>query len=303
MLTGTPISKPTDAYAYVKLNTPELYRSYAHFEALHVLERDYFKAPTKFGNLDILKKNLELRSIKRTKEELHGYNLTPLYPDTTYELSTPHIRLYRKLVEDQLLLYGDGTKIDATSVTKLMHAVQQIVVNYDHFANDPTCRSMAYDLIDEVIEETQCADEGRSKLIIWTKYKMTSRSVLAYLNKRMPTVAAYSEVDSETSVKRFLEDPRVRVLVGQYQSCGAGLNPQGVCSEALFLELETTPLLITQAVGRIDRVGQRHKPTVRFAVAKGTVQERLLRNLLKNDDLVNKVVPTVKGLRDLLLGE
>lgn len=303
LLTGTPVSKPLDVYVYVKLNTPEVYRSYSQFETIHVTERNFFKQPIAYGELDLLTTNLALRSIGRSKEFVHGYNLTPLYPDSSYELSPEHRRLYEKLLDEQLLLFEDGSKIDATSVSKLTHAMQQIIVNYDYFSNDPKNRSAAYDLVDMTIEDTQCADVNRSKLIIWCKYRLTSGKMLTYCNSLgIKTVAAYGGSNAEEAVRLFMDDPETRILIGQPQSCGAGLNPQGVCSEALFLEYDTTSLLSRQAVGRIDRVGQKVKPTIRFAVAVGTVQDCLLKQLLNNDDMVSRIEPTKKGLREALLG-
>lgn len=303
LLTGTPVNKPLDAYAYIRLCTPGVYRSLAHFENVHVEERDFWKRPIKFCNLDMVKEALALSSISRTKKELHGYDLTPLFPDTSYELEPAHKRLYEKLVDEMLLVFDDGSKIDATSVQKLQHALQQVVVNYDYFSNNLDNRSAAYDLIDLTIEQTECANKAKSKLIIWTKYKRTSRSVLAYCRKLgIKSVAAYSEVDAAASIDSFMDDESTRLLVGQYQSCGAGLNPQHVCSEALFLELDTVPLYVRQALGRLDRVGQKIAPTMRLAVAEGTVQERLLSALLKNDDMVTNIEPTKQGLRDMLLG-
>jgi SNF2 family DNA or RNA helicase len=303
LLTGTPINKPLDAFAYIKLKTPGVYRSLSQFENLHVAERDFWKQPVAYANLDLLKSNLAINTISRTKEELHGYSLKAIYPDCEYDLAPEHYALYVKLVEEQLLTFDDGTKIDATTVQRLRHALQQIVVNYDYFANDFSLRSVAYDLIDMTIQQTGCMNTSRSKLIIWTKYKRTSRSVLAYLTKLgCNPVAAYSEVDASKSIDRFLEDSSVRILVAQYQSAGAGLNPQYVCSENLFLELDTVPLYIRQAVGRTERTGQTKVPVMRFAVAKGTVQQTLLASLIKNDDLVQRIEPSKKGLRDALLG-
>lgn len=211
--------------------------------------------------------------------------------------------LYEKMIDEQLLEYDDETLIDVSTATKLYHAMQAAVVNYDFYSNDPTSRSAAYDLIDQTIEETECLQQGKSKLIIWTYYKLTSASVLAYLAKLgIDAVGAYSEVNSEKNMERFMNDPACRVGVFQYQSAGAGLNPQGVCWEALFLELTRSTILMTQALGRIDREGQLHIPSQRIACASGTIQETLLAGLLQNDDTVTKVERTKKSLREVLLG-
>lgn len=303
MLTGTPTSRPLDAYTYIKLTSPEIYRNYSHFESLYVSKRNFFGAVTEYQNLKMLSEDFAKKSLRYTKEEMFGYDNAPLYPDTSYDLSPEHMKLYKKLVEDQLLVFDDGSKIDATTATKLYHACQQAVCNYAHFSGDSTKRSAAYDLLDLTIETTDCLNPEKSKLIVWTYYRMTSRSVTKYLvDKGIHAVAAYSEVDSIKNFKTFMEDPSCRVGVFQPGSAGAGLNPQSVCSEALFLEFSTTPMMIKQAVARVDRMGQLKKPVIRFGIATGTIQATLLQQLLVNDDLVSEVEMTRKSLRNALLG-
>jgi SNF2 family DNA or RNA helicase len=304
LLTGTPVSKPLDGYSYVKLKHPKVYRSYGHFEAMHVAERDFFKKPTAFCNLDLLASNLNMQTVSANKEEMHGYSLKPLVPDCSYDLDPEHYRLYAKLVDEQLLSFDDGSVIDATTSQKLRQALQQVVVNWDYFSNDPSKKSAAYDVIDQTLEEIEVSRLDKSKLIIWVQYKRSARSVLDYCNKLgIKTVAAYSEADTEKSVQAFLEDDKTRILVGNPQSCGAGLNPQHVCSEALFLEQSVVPLLMHQSIGRICRLGQTKVPRLKFAVANKTLQVGLLEALLRSDDLMQKVSPTKESIRAMLLGE
>ena len=303
MLTGTPTTKPPDAYSYIKIKSPEMYRSMGHFENLHVESKDFFGQPTAYCKLDLLAERLALHTVKFTKEEVFGYNLQPIYIPLRYDLDHKHLRLYEKLVDEQLLLLDDGTKIDATTAQRLHHALQQIVCNWSHFSGNPD-RSAAYDIFDEVVDETACLNKDRSKLIVWTYYKMTSRSMLAYANKRWPntTVAAFSEADSAKSVELFMKDPSTRILIAQPGSAGVGLNPASVCSEMLFLEASTSPMQIRQACGRVDRMGQTKKPTIRFAEARGTIQKHLYNKLSQNDDLVQKVEMLRSSLRNALLG-
>lgn len=304
LLTGTPISSPLDAYAYIAFKSPGIYNSRMHFEAAHVAERELrFDKPRIWIGLDRIKELFSLRTLIRTKKEIHGYDNSPLYPDCAYTLDDEHYKLYKRLVAERLLELPDGAKIDATTVQRLYHSLQQIVVNYDYFSGNPKARAAIFDMIDLTIEEIGCLQPENSKLIIWTHYKRTSASVLQYfLNKGIKAVAAYSEANTEKSIEDFMHDPATRILVAQPSSCGAGLNPQGVCSEELFIEFSTTRLLIRQAIGRVDRVGQTRKPRIKFAVAQGTLQVALLGNLLSNDDLVLRVEGGKQGLRNLLLG-
>lgn len=301
LMSGTIMSGPADAYSYIKLNTPGAYRTYAQFENIHVEERDFFEQPTKWHNLDILQTNLNQRRVYRSKEEVHSAlpkaNFIPIY----YDLTKEHMALYERLMNEQLLALSDGSKIDATTAQALYHCAQQIISNFDYFSGDESKRSTVYDLLDNVVDEIGLGDAGSSKLIVWTQYKRTSRSALAYLNgKGGKAVGAYSEVDAKKSVASFLNDPKTVTLVAQPGSAGAGLNPQHLCWECIFLETPTRTIPFTQAGGRIDRKGQKYNPNIRLAIARGTIQERLLQNLLENDDVVRRASGSKQGIKSLI---
>ena len=57
-----------------------------------------------------------------------------------------------------------------------------------------------------------------------------------------------------------------------------------------------------QAVGRIDRNGQKEVCRVRVASAKGTLQVRRQESLLAKDSEANKIQLTYKDLRDWIFG-
>lgn len=306
MLTATPTSKPQDTYTYMKLKTPTLYRSWGHWQNLHVAERDIFGTITAYQNLDILADRFAMQSVKRSKKDIFGDTLDPIYQPMPYELDKKHYRLYEKLAEEQLLLLENGDKIDATTSQRLRHALQQIVVNYGKFSGNPDDRSKAFDIIDQVLEEVDPMDRTKSKLVIWTYYVSTSESVTAYLKGKLgdkAVVAAYGKVNSKKSIDAIMNDPEARVMVAQPTSCGVGLNLQHVCSENLFIEMSTVGMQIRQAIGRTARMGQKIRPTMRFAQATKTIQIKLFNDLLKNDDLVTRVERSVSSLRQEIFGD
>jgi hypothetical protein len=313
LMSGTIASKVGDHYAYIKLNTPDVYATYTQFENIHVEERDIFKQPTKWHNLDLLQTNLNMRRIHRTKEEVHSAlpkgRIIPIY----YDLSKEHMALYRRLMEEQLLLLDDGGKIDATTATKLYHAAQQVVIDFGYFAGDETKRSAIFDLIDEVADEINLGGEimvdgvarPASKLILWTSHRSVSRLIGGHMDKRLAEIGkrgvmAFSEVDSKRSIREFMDDPNTVNLTAQPGSAGAGLNPQYMCWEAGFVQIPTTTIPFIQSTGRIDRKGQRYPPNNRLFIARGTIQERLLKSLMSNDDLVNRASGSKQGIKDLL---
>jgi hypothetical protein len=305
MCSATPTSKPPDTYAYIKLKTPEIYRSYGHWTNLHVVDTDPFGQPTAYANLDMLAKNFALASVKRTKADIFGPQLEPRIYPVRYSLSQRHMKLYEKLVNEQLLLLPGGDKIDATTAQRLYHALQQIVINFSKFSGRPEDKSASLDLLDEVLSEVDPMTPGNSKLAVWTYYKASSAAVYQYLVDKFGAEAvciAYGDSNSREAVKRIMHDDKTRIMVGQPSSVGVGLNLQHVCWEMLFLEQSTVPMHTRQAIGRVDRVGQTHEANCRIGVALGTIQVELLNRLLANDELVCQVEMTPKRLKDMLLG-
>lgn len=305
LLTATPTSKPEDTFTYMKVKTPYLYRSFGNWKRLHVGDVDFFGNISSYINLDLLKQNFALKTVKRTKQELFGHNLDPIFQPIRYDLSKKHYALYGQLAEEQLLLLPDGDKIDATTSQKLRHKLQQIILDLEKFSGEEGTLATGFNLLDQVLEEVNPMDLDNSKLCIWTYYKASSRLVYNYLvNKfgEQAVAAAYSEVDSRKAVQRIMHDKTCRILVGQPTSVGVGLNLHHVCSEMLFLEQATVPMHARQAIGRVDRAGQKVRPTIRFALASGTIQIKLFKDLLRNDEVVSKVEGTIKSLREEIYG-
>lgn len=299
LLTGTPLSKVLDGYAYVKLLAPTVYRSYTQFENIHIAKHDFFGTPIEFKNLELLEKAMKVNSIRILKEDvldqLPEIQYTPLH----YDLDPKHLALYHKLAEEQLLELENGEKIDATQTTRLWHSLQQIVMNWDHFSGDMSSVSMGFHLVDQIMDELDS-----EKLIIFTNYKLTSAKVAEY-TKKYGSVSVWGEVtpaNKQKAIDKFMTDPTTRVIVVQVKSGGYGLNLQDCCADVLFLESPLIPADFEQAVGRVYRNGQKKKVHVRVGIAQGTIQLRLLEVLMKKDSLVNRVVRNHKDIRDALFG-
>lgn len=302
LLTGTPTNKPLDAYAYIRLTTPGRYRSMGQFMNMHVEERDFFGNIIKYKDLELVHQNLMDQACQRTKSEMFPGIVKPQYLEWNYSLAPAHLKLYNRLMDEQILSLPTGAKIDATTAQRLYHAAQQIIVNYDHYSGNHEARAAAYDLIDLTIDQTQCMLRDHSKLIIWTWYTRTTESVLGYLED-FGAVGAYSGANSDKSVHAFMNDPACRILVAQPLSAGLGLEPQFVCHENLFLEYSTSPMHFIQAVGRTDRKGQVRMPTMRVAIAEDTIQSGLYSRLLHNGELVKEVEGLQLSIRDAIKGK
>jgi hypothetical protein len=311
LMTGTEMNNPADAYAYVKIKTPSVYRDFGHFEQVHVAKRDFFDKVTEWRELDLMYDNLYMNSSHRLDEEVNKNRPRGRYIPFPYDLDPAHKHIYDKLAEQMLLESTDGGKVDATSTNLLLMASQQLVVNWAKYAagtsweESPEYRPAAFDVLDALIEMTAFDQPGKpNKFIVWTWFKETTRTVKAYLESLYPgrVAVAYSESNSDKEFARFEEDPTCAWIVAQPLSVGAGVNPQYVCYNAVFIETPDQPIIFRQAAGRIDRRGVIAPPNIWIATATGTVQGSLYSNLLNNDELVSKVKRNPNDVRRLLQG-
>jgi len=297
LLTGTPMNVPTDAYGIMKFTAPGTYRNFKHFLNMHVDEVDFYGNPKKYANLDVLRRNLETNSYRILFEDMYPEVDVPLFNPIPYNLAPAHMKLYRRLVDEQMVELEDGGKLDFTQANRVIHALGQVVINWGYFAQDPKLISEGVALVEQRLSEV-------GKLVVFANYRMT----VSHLVQRFPGAA---QVNSEVTAKekasgidRFVGDPQCKLIVIHPKSGGAGLDGlQHVCNHMMFLEPLSSPRDFHQCVARLKRTGQRRRVVVDLPTAEGTLQGRSFAALQKNDNIVGSVVRTAFDLRALLSGK
>lgn len=298
LLTGTPLNNPMDAYGYIKLISPSIYRSLAQFTRIHVEEVDFFDKPKTFCNLELLSSNLMVNADRKTKEQVL-LDLPPLIPvQIPYTLHPKHLKLYREMVNEQLLKLPDGEKLDLTQASALYHAMGQLIMQWHHFSGDDSLWGAGYDLVSEVLDEL-----GDKKLIVFGYYRRTNEALV----KKFKCPGVWGDIPAkqkQRALDQFLNDPKCRLIVLQPVAAGQGIDGlQEVCNDALYVEPPVTPLHYTQSVSRVHRDGQMLPVTARFAMAEGTVQKYLVDRLTEKEALVNPLQGSRATLREALFGE
>lgn len=300
LLTATPISTPIDGYVFVKACAPSIYRNLQHFENIHVGDVDFFGKVTEWVNLDLLATNIRVNAVKLERREVQQ-DLPPVLVDPIhYDLDPKHLALYNELVEERMLQLENGGKIDATDEVRLYHATQQIICNWDHFSGNPDNVEEIMDMVENALEAS-----ATGKLLVVGGYQLTNTKLLRYFQK-YNAVGAYgliSPAQKELNKDRFINDPDCRMLVLQPVSAGFGLDGlQDVCADMIFVEVPIIPNHFHQVVWRLDRTGQKLPVNVKVAVARKTVQQKLLRQCLHKDEIVNHVMPSIQNMRDAMKG-
>lgn len=297
ILTGTPVTKPDDAFGYCRLISPGVYRNKRHFDNLHVAERDEYDNVTEWQNLELLRQNMSYNSSRILKSE--HLNLPPVtYAPIFYDLDKAHLDFYRRVADEKLVELENGGELNMINESKLNHALQQLVLNWAYFEQDTSRVPKGLELLDEIVDELQ-----GEKLLVSANYRLTNE----LLQRRYPNAAyiygGMGATAQQNNLNRFIRDPGCTLMFIQPLAAGQGVDGlQHVCCEMLMIECPGTPKEFEQVVARLDREGQTRPVTVRIAVAQRTLQVRRHKRLLEADELANEVQGNFQDLREAIYG-
>lgn len=100
-----------------------------------------------------------------------------------------------------------------------------------------------------------------------------------------------STVAKQQAVDDFMAKPEIRVFIGNYLSCGVGVDGlQTVCSRAVFAESSWTPGDNQQAIDRLHRIGQNTGVLIDFIVAPGSISEKVLGKSIRKSKVIHSAL-------------
>ena len=304
LMTGTPLTTPEDVFGYCHLLKNGLYKSKVLFDAQHIRGRDMYDRPTGYMNEDQLQVNFMTNGARAFRREIDPDLPEVSYEPMFYELTPDHYQAYKKAAEECLLDIEGQETVDFASQSAITNALQQIIIGYEEYFDDENAKLKAhkqvaaFELVDEVIKSM-----GGRKLIIFAYYQKAITALLNHCQQYNAVVVngAMTSKQREANIEKFVNDDSCQILIGQPLSMGSGLdNLKTVCSDVLFLELPMVAKDFVQAVGRIDRNGQKNRCRVMIAVAENTLQVRRQTVLLAKDSQANQIQnPSEVSTQDL----
>lgn len=138
-----------------------------------------------------------------------------------------------------------------------------------------------------------CIDGGEDKIVLFAWHI----EVLDILQTRLAKYGVL-RIDGSTSANRrqtyvdtFIRDPHMKVMLGNIQSMGTGVDGlQEVATHCVLVEPSWTPGENQQAVDRLDRGGQKGHVQADFLVAPGSLAEKILVKALEKAHVIEKVI-------------
>lgn len=300
ILTGSPITQsPLDLFAQFYFLDPAILgernftcfkRQYAITEVMKAGGR-HFEKITGFRQLDKLKSLIARYSYRVTKEEC----LTlpqKIYTTREVELTSEQEAVYKEL-KNNAMVQLEGQVLSAPlAITQLLRAHQLICGHLPKSDEDKTpvhIKSNRLNVLMEVL------DEVSGKAIIWATYRADILAIEAAVAKEYGenAVASYygdtSSDERAARVKRFQEDPSLRFLVMQPKSAGRGLTLTAA-NTVIYFSNDFNLEMRMQSEDRAHRIGQHWPVTYIDLVAKGTIDEKIIKALKEKKNLADVVV-------------
>jgi superfamily II DNA or RNA helicase len=151
------------------------------------------------------------------------------------------------------------------------------------------------ELLTEVLDAARAAATSESKLaalvrilrrageqaIVFTEYRDTLSRIADVVGTHTPIAVLHgglSRAERSAAERAFTAGP-ARVLLATDVG-GQGLNLHDRCRLVINMELPWSPVRVEQRIGRVDRIGQRHRVHAVHLLARGTGEELILGRLV-----------------------
>jgi SNF2 family DNA or RNA helicase len=292
ILTGTPIqNNPLDFFSQYKVLDESIFgSSYYAFRSRYATMGGYGNHQiVGYKNLPELVRKAHSVAYRITKEE--ALDLPEMVDETRYVTLDPQgMKIYESLEAASYAELLKGEVVVRNILTQLLR-LQQVTGGFirdDEGGPVQQVSKAKLVALEEIIEDV--LGEG-NKLVIFARFVPEIEAICKLLERKgiKHSVISGEVKNRSEQVREFQENPEVRVFVGQIQTTGLGLTLTAA-STAVFYSLDFNYANYSQARARIHRIGQRNTCTYIHLVAKGTIDEKVLKALQRKEDVAKLLV-------------
>ena len=309
ILTGSPITKsPLDLYTQCQFLSPELlgFSSYLAFRNRYAEMTDipvgsgrFISVPKYYKRLEELEQKLKQFATRIRKDQC--LDLKPKVRQKRYiELEGESKKIYEKLRTNALAIVEDSTisfSNKLTEIIKLHQVCNGFTKNDD--GEILTLHKSKINALDEILEETD------GKVIVWANYLYNIHEIIKFLEDKYgkeSVVSIYGDIDVQKrkeAVDRIQTDSKTRFLVGNPTTGGFGLTLTAV-NTVIYYSNNYNLEVRMQSEDRAHRMGQKGTVVYIDIVAKGTLDEAIMKSLTSKGQIAAKTLGE-EDLRSWLL--
>ena len=150
----------------------------------------------------------------------------------------------------------------------------------------------------QAIEFIKLALEESEKIVVFVHHRDVADAIYrAFLDEGSVVVTGDTGLRSRQEyVDRFQTDPNCRLFIGNMQAAGTGITLTAA-SHVIFVELDWTPGVVTQAEDRCHRIGQKDFVLVQHLVLEGSIVARMSNILFAKQDVFDKALD--RGVKEV----
>ena len=309
ILTGSPITKsPLDLYTQCQFLSPELlgFSSYLAFRNRYAEMIDipvgsgrFISVPKYYKRLEELEQKLKQFATRIRKDQC--LDLKPKVRQKRYiELEGESKKIYEKLRTNALAIVEDSTisfSNKLTEIIKLHQVCNGFTKNDD--GEILTLHKSKINALDEILEETD------GKVIVWANYLYNIHEIIKFLEDKYckeSVVSIYGDINVQKrkeAVDRIQTDSKTRFLVGNPTTGGFGLTLTAV-NTVIYYSNNYNLEVRMQSEDRAHRMGQKGTVVYIDIVAKGTLDEAIMKSLTSKGQIAAKTLGE-ENLRSWLL--
>lgn len=128
------------------------------------------------------------------------------------------------------------------------------------------------------------------KLVVFTYYRNTAEELSKKFSKNsVKIVGGMTDKQREKAEKKFWNDENTKLLIGNIEAAGTGMNFQ-ISSNIAFLEYPWSPGLFRQCEDRVYRIGQKNAVTIWNLIAQSTIEANIVHKLEEKAKVISEVI-------------
>jgi len=303
-LSGSPIMNyPNDLYVPLSVVNPEKYprnmQHWKYFMYKYCMWSDGQYGPYVYGtrNMRELREETAPYIIRRTKKEVLPFLPEKYYRRTQLDMKEDQRKLYNDMETMLKVLLDTGEPLWSTNVLSTLTRLRQI--NLDPRILGITASSAKTDFIMDII------DSSEEKIVIFSCFEKYIYWLQLLLEKKgIKCVAVTGQVPTDKrsgEVKKFQQDPDIKVCLGTIQTMGEGLTLTEASNVILADRWWNQPVN-QQAEDRLHRIGQRSAVQVIIPICTKSV-DAILDDILERKNMASQDYYQESQVRQIVLQE
>jgi SWI/SNF-related matrix-associated actin-dependent regulator of chromatin subfamily A-like protein 1 len=313
LLTGTPVlNRPSELYPILRAINPSEFGSFKTYAERYCdpkkvkdsrgnYRTDYSGAK----NLGELSNRLAPFMLRRYKADVLK-QLPPKFRSCKCLLDSGEADLERDRIKSILMeRSGYVDEYDDTLILEEFGSQASSLMKYlgrDFNLNDPKMRNEIMGLIATVRRETAMSKVDAAveileniilseKVVVFAHHRDVIQKLVDTFGKRAVCVmGGMNNEERLNAVYGFQTDPNIRMFVGSIRAAGVGLTLTA-SSRVVFLELDWSPAVMSQAEDRCHRIGAAESIQIEYFVFQNTIDEWIARSLMTKQANIDRILP------------